>query len=241
MKIAIIIPTYNEAENIEILIKKIADLNLNDWRIFFIDDNSPDKTAQIIQSFADKLPITLIQRPQKLGLGSAYVTGFKKALQQNAEYIFEMDADLSHDPKDIPQILQTCFDGADLVIGSRKILGGKIIGWNWYRHFMSNGAMFFSRFILGLKTHDVTSGFRCYKRRVLENINLDKISAGGYAFQEEMLYLTEKNNFKITEIPVTFSDRKLGKSKLSKKDIWEFFITIFRLKFDKTLNNKVNL
>ncbi|HRY36442.1 MAG TPA: polyprenol monophosphomannose synthase [Candidatus Magasanikbacteria bacterium] len=233
MKIAVVVPTYNEAKNIETLIQKIAALNLTDWRIFFVDDNSPDKTSQIIQTFIKQYPITLIQRPQKLGLGSAYVAGFKEALKQKADYIFEMDADLSHNPQDIPSLLQACEDGADLAIGSRKINGGKIIGWNWRRHFMSDGAMFFSRFILGLKTRDVTSGFRCYSRKVLESINFDKISSGGYAFQEEMLYLTEKNNFKITEVPVIFSDRKLGKSKLSTKDIWEFFITVFRLKFKK--------
>lgn len=236
MKTAIIVPTYNEAENIEILVKKIATLNLDDWRIFFVDDNSPDKTGEIIETLSAVFPITLIKRPQKLGLGSAYTAGFKQALLSGAQYIFEMDADLSHDPSDIPKLLQACQNGADLTIGSRKIKGGKIIGWNWRRHFMSNGAMFFSRLVLGLKTHDVTSGFRCYKRKVLESINFDRISSGGYAFQEEMLYLTEKNNFKIKELPVLFSDRKLGKSKLSKKDIWEFFIVIFHLKFDK--NNK---
>lgn len=236
MKIAIVIPTYNEAENIEILVKKIAALNLNDWRIFFVDDNSPDKTGEIIETLSAIFPITLIKRPQKLGLGSAYTAGFKQALLSGAQYIFEMDADLSHDPNDIPKLLQACQNGADLTIGSRKIKGGKIIGWNWQRHFMSNGAMFFSRLVLGLKIHDVTSGFRCYKKNVLESINFDKISSGGYAFQEEMLCLVEKKGFNVKEIPVTFNDRKFGKSKLSHKDIWEFFLIIFRLKFDK--NNK---
>ena len=236
MKIAIIIPTYNEAENIENLMKKIATLNLDDWRIFFVDDSSPDKTGEIIKTLSTIFPITLIKRPQKLGLGSAYAVGFKQALLSGAQYIFEMDADLSHDPNDIPKLLQTCQSEADLAIGSRKIKGGKIIGWNWRRHFMSNGAMFFSRFILDLKTHDVTSGFRCYKRKILESINFDTISSGGYAFQEEMLFLTEKNGFSVKEIPVVFNDRKFGKSKLSYKDIWEFFLVIFHLKFDK--NNK---
>lgn len=233
MKTAIIIPTYNEAENVENLIKKIASLNLNDWRLFFVDDNSPDKTAEIIKTLSLIFPITLLERPCKLGLGSAYLYGFQKALSEGAQYIFEMDADLSHNPNDIPFLLKACESGADLAIGSRKIKGGKIIGWNWRRHFMSDGAMFFSRLILGLKTRDVTSGFRCYKRKVLETLNLKNVSAGGYAFQEEMLYLTEKNNFKIIEIPVTFSDRAEGKSKLSIKDVYEFFMVIFRLKIGK--------
>jgi len=233
MKIAVVIPTYNEADNVENLTRKIANLGLSDWCLFFVDDNSPDKTAEIIESLSPVFPITLIKRPQKLGLGSAYVAGFKQALDAGAQYIFEMDADLSHDPEDIPKLLQACQNGADLVIGSRKIEGGKITGWNWQRHFMSNGAMFFSRLILKLKTYDVTSGFRCYKRKVLEALNLDNVSAGGYAFQEEMLYLVEKKGFNIKEVPVTFNDRKFGNSKLSRKDIWEFFLIIFRLKFYK--------
>ncbi|MBI4992969.1 MAG: polyprenol monophosphomannose synthase [Candidatus Magasanikbacteria bacterium] len=188
MKPVIVIPTYNEAENIH-----------------------------------------LITRPAKLGLGSAYIAGFKKALEIGADYIFEMDADFSHDPDDIPRMLESA-QTADLVIGSRKIPDGKIIGWGLYRKFTSNGAMWFSRLLLGLKTKDVTSGFRCFRRRTLESIPLDEIKSNGYAFQEEMLYRVQKAGFKIAEEPVTFIDRRAGKSKLSKKDIVEFFLIILKLR-----------
>ncbi len=233
MKPIIIIPTYNESQNIEKLLKKIFSLNIPNLEVIIVDDNSPDGTAQIVrnlsilQSF--NLRLHLISRPAKLGLGSAYLEGFKKALSLGADYIFEMDADFSHDPDDIPRMLEAA-QNSDLVLGSRKIAGGKIIGWGWTRKFISNGAMWLSRFLLGLKVHDVTSGFRCFKRRVLETIPLDEIKSNGYAFQEEMLYRAQKMGFTISEIPVTFIDRQEGKSKLSKKDIVEFFLIIFKLK-----------
>ncbi len=239
MKSIVVIPTYNEADNIEKLIQQIFSLNLPGLEILIVDDNSPDGTSEII----NKLQITnyklhLIKRTSKLGLGSAYIAGFKKALKLGADYIFEMDADFSHNPQDIPRMLEA-IQNADLVIGSRKIPGGKIIGWNWWRKFMSNGAMWFSRILLNLQTRDVTAGFRCFRREVLEKIDLDKITSNGYAFQEEMLYRTEKADFKILEIPVIFVDRQAGQSKLNKKDILEFFITIFKLRFSflKTKNH----
>lgn len=232
MKPIIVIPTYNEEENIEKLINKIFSLKIPNLEIIIVDDNSPDGTTEIIKKLLTHFPIHLIQREKKLGLGTAYITGFKKALELNADYIFEMDADFSHNPDDLPHFLEA-IKTSDLVIGSRKIKGGKIIGWNWWRKFMSNGAMFFSRLLLGLKPQDVTNGFRCFKKEVLEKINLDKIKSNGYAFQEELLYKTQQAGFKITEIPVIFSDRTLGKSKLNKKDIWEFFWIILKLKFRK--------
>jgi len=231
MKPVIVIPTYNESHNIEKLIKKIFSLNVPELNIIIVDDNSPDGTSQCVAILQSEFcNLHLITRHSKLGLGSAYVAGFKKALDKGADYIFEMDADFSHDPDDIPRVL-TAAQNADLVIGSRKIKDGKIIGWGFLRKFMSNGAMWLSRTLLGLKTHDVTSGFRCFKRKVLEAIGLDKIKSNGYAFQEELLFRTQKLGFTITEIPVTFIDRQEGKSKLSKKDIWEFFKIIFQLKY----------
>lgn len=238
MKPIIVIPTYNEAENIEKLIKKIFSLKIDGLEIIIVDDNSPDGTADIvdrIQNADNRIhdchysQIHLIKRSKKTGLGSAYITGFKKALDIGADYIFEMDADFSHDPDDLPTLLQAA-QTADLVIGSRKIPGGKIIGWGWNRKLTSNGAMWFSRLLLKLKTKDVTSGFRCFRRRVLETIPLDEIKSNGYAFQEEMLYRVQKAGFKIAETPVTFIDRRAGKSKLSKKDIIEFFLIILKLK-----------
>lgn len=230
--IAIIVPTYNESQNIEKLLTKIFALNIPDLEVIVVDDNSPDGTGDLVYRLltTDYRQIHLIKRSGKLGLGSAYLEGFKKALSLGADYIFEMDADFSHDPNDLPRMLEVAQD-ADLVIGSRKIAGGKIIGWNWWRKFMSNGAMWLSRLLLGLKVRDVTSGFRCFKRRVLKTIPLDEIKSNGYAFQEEMLYRTQKMGFTISEIPVTFIDRQEGKSKLSKKDIIEFFLIILKLKF----------
>ncbi len=231
MKTIIIIPTYNEKDNITKLVKAIFDLKIEELEIIVVDDNSPDGTAKIVEKIAMGNPLLfLIKRPGKLGLGSAYLTGFKKALSLGAEFIFEMDADLSHDPADIPRMLKA-IQNADLVIGSRKITGGKIIGWGWTRKLMSNGAMCFSRVLLGLKTKDVTAGFRLFRRKVLESINLENIKSNGYAFQEEMLYRVEKANFIVCEVPVTFIDRQEGKSKLSKKDIFEFFLIILKLKF----------
>ena len=241
MKPVIVIPTYNEAENIEKIIKKIFSLGIDGLELIIVDDNSPDGTAQIVKKFsifnfqfsnpAEQRPpsIHLIERTRKLGLGSAYIAGFKKALDIGADFILEMDADFSHDPDDLPKLLEAA-QTTDLVIGSRKIPGGKIIGWGLYRKLTSNGAMWFSRFLLGIKTKDVTSGFRCFRRRTLESIPLDEIKSNGYAFQEEMLYRAQKAGFKIIETPVTFIDRRVGKSKLSKKDIIEFFLIILKLK-----------
>jgi dolichol-phosphate mannosyltransferase len=238
-KIFIIIPTYNEKENIEKLIYAIFNLNIPDLNIVVVDDNSSDGTRQIVetQNFAS---LQLIRRPKKLGLGSAYIAGFKLALQNNADLIFEMDADFSHNPKYIPEFINQINNGFDVVLGSRKIAGGKIIGWNWRRKMMSNGAMAFARFILNLKTQDVTTGYRCYAKKVLNKIELDKIKSNSYAFQEEMIYLCEKNNFKIKEIPIIFIDRKFGKSKLNYKDIIEFFKTIIRLKLKLKPHEKID-
>lgn len=235
--IAIVIPTYNEALNIENLIKEILSLSLADLIVIVVDDNSPDGTAVIAERVKKRNAnwfdsIFVIKRLKKMGLGSAYVAGFKKALELGADYIFEMDADFSHDPQDIPVIIEKA-QNYDLVIGSRKIKGGKIIGWNWHRKLMSAGAMFVARLFLQLKPKDVTAGFRCYHRSVLQKINLNEIKSNGYAFQEEMLYRVQNLGFKIAEVPVIFRDRRLGKSKLSKKDIIEFFALMLKLKFGK--------
>jgi dolichol-phosphate mannosyltransferase len=234
MRTIIVIPTYNEKENIENLINDIFSLKIPDLKIIVVDDNSPDGTAMTIFNAQQIYPqLYLIKRPKKQGLGSAYVAGFKKALALGAELIIEMDADYSHNPQDIPRLTKECENGFQLVIGSRKIPGGRIVGWNWWRKLTSAGAMFFSRLILGIKTKDVTAGFRCYRREALEKINLENIKSNGYAFQEELLYLTQKNQCKIKEIPVIFNDRRLGFSKLSTKDIIEFFLVIIKLRLKK--------
>ncbi len=230
--IYIIIPTYNEKENLPELIQKISkELENYNYKILIVDDNSPDGTGQVAEELKQNYPVDVLHRDKKLGLGSAYLAGFKIALDNGADLIFEMDADFSHDPRDLPKMIKEIKNGNDVVIGSRRVKGGKIVGWNFWRHFCSKGAMFFSRLVLNIKTKDVTAGFRCYKRKVLESIDLDKIKSNGYAFQEEMIYKIEKMNFKIKEIPVIFTDRQKGKSKLNKKDIWEFFVMIFKLRF----------
>lgn len=235
-RVAIITPTFNERDNIRPLVERIFGLNIAGLFIIFVDDNSPDGTATEIRQLAEKYPIELIERPGKLGLGTAYVAGFKLALDKSADIIFEMDADLSHAPEDIPRLIGAIESGADVSIGSRKIPGGKILGWNFRRHLMSGGAMSVARLILGLKTCDVTSGFRCYRRKVLEKINLSTIQSNGYAFQEEMLWRVEKNYFRIEEVPVTFQDRKTGQSKLSGRDIFEFFKVMTKLRLTGRAN-----
>ncbi len=234
MKTFVVIPTYNERENIVNLINKIFALQIPDLKIIVVDDNSPDKTAEaVVQAQTIYTDLYLVRRNGKLGIGSAYIAGFKKALSLQAELIIEMDADFSHDPQDLARLISACETGADLAIGSRKIKGGKIVGWNFRRHLMSNCAMMFSRLLLGLTTRDITAGFRCFRRGVLEKIDINTIKSNGYAFQEELLYRTEKLGFTIIEIPVTFKDREVGKSKLGKKEIKEFFVIIFKLKFKK--------
>ena len=235
MKTFVIIPTYNERANIVDLISEIFAQPISDLHIIVVDDNSPDKTAEAVAQIQTTYPgkLYLINRYHKLGLGSAYIAGFKKAMSLNADLLIEMDADFSHDPKDLPRLAEACTEGFDLAIGSRKIAGGKVVGWSLKRKLMSNGAALFSRILLGLKTKDVTAGYRCFKRQVLEKINLDTIKSNGYAFQEELLYRTEKLGFTIKEIPVIFKDREVGQSKLGKKEIKEFFVIIFKLRFLK--------
>ncbi|OGH64888.1 MAG: hypothetical protein A2821_00220 [Candidatus Magasanikbacteria bacterium RIFCSPHIGHO2_01_FULL_41_23] len=232
MKPIIVIPTYNERANIIKLIPTLFALKIPELQVIIVDDNSPDETAHEVEILQDKFPVHLIKRLRKLGLGTAYLTGFKKALALNADIIFEMDADFSHDPADVPRLIDALvkLEGAELAIGSRRVDGGKIIGWNIRRHCTSFIAMTIARIMLGLKTKDVTSGFRAYRRPVLEAILKQSITSNGYAFQEEMLFHAEKMNWKIIEIPVTFIDRKIGQSKLSTADILEFFRVMWRLR-----------
>lgn len=234
MKIFIVLPTYNEKENLEQLVKEIFFQDL-DIKILVVDDNSPDGTGRIADGLARKYNLGVIHRPSKMGLGTAYRTGFQEAIKQGADVIFEMDADFSHDPKKIPEFIDSIRSGNDAVVGSRRIKHGEIVGWNWIRRFESAGAMWLSRVALGLKTKDVTSGFKCYTAQAVQYL-VDMgvgIKSSGYAFQEETIYRLEKKGFKVSEIPIIFKDRALGKSKLSKKDIINFFTTIWRLKVEQ--------
>lgn len=236
--ISVIIPTYNEAENMPKLLEQLYKLNLP-LHVITVDDNSPDGTGTLLEKlkktkYKDKL--TIIHRKSKLGLGSAYLAGFKKALANPLnKFIMTMDADFSHNPNSIPSMIEKINNDADVVIGSRYITGGGV-NWHLYRRILSKGANIFAAIILNLGIKDVTSGFRCYKRNVLKKIPLDQIKSNGYSFLEELLFYAKKQNFHIEETPIFFDDRTKGKSKLSKKEILYFFITILRLRFSQTLS-----
>lgn len=232
-KTVIVLPTYNEKENLEKVVQEIFDLSIPGLHIIVVDDNSPDGTGKIADRLSREFPVEVIHRPAKMGLGSAYNQAFSKALAEDADLLFKMDADLSHHPKYIREFLEEIEMGADVVIGSRRIAGGKIEGWGFIRQLASRGAMWFSRVMLGIKTRDVTSGYRCYTKDAVKALNLPGIKSNGYAFLEETLYRCEKAGLKVKEIPIIFTDRLRGKSKLSRKEVINFFLTIIRLKFKK--------
>ena len=231
----IIIPTYNEKENIEKIIRAIFALEKS-FHILIIDDGSPDGTAGIVKGlianeFADRLFI--VERSGKLGLGTAYIAGFKWALAHDYEYIFEMDADFSHDPADLPRLYAACHDeGYDLAIGSRYISGVNVVNWPMGRVLMSYFASMYVRIVTGFQVRDTTAGFKCYRRRVLETIELDKIRFKGYAFQIEMKYTAYKIGFKIKEVSVIFVNRREGTSKMSGGIFSEAFFGVMRLRWD---------
>lgn len=236
LRIVIVIPTYNERENIPQLLSKIYSIfqvNKINGHVLIVDDNSPDGTWKVVEEFQKEYgSLYLLRRPQKQGLGSAYRAGFAYVLEHlNADLIFEMDADLSHDPSVIPSFLQKIKSGYDVVVGSRYIAGGSTVNWPLTRQIISFGANTLANLLLGLHMRDVTSGYRCYRRWTLEKIDLSDIKSEGYAFQEEMLYRAKKIQARLGETPIKFVDRRVGQSKLSKKEIVSFFITILRLAF----------
>ena len=212
----VIIPTYNERENIENIIRKVFSLD-GGFDILIIDDGSPDGTAAIVKRLQQEFPerLHMIERPGKLGLGTAYITGFKWSIDKGYDYTFEMDADFSHNPEDLPRLYQACKDGADLAIGSRYCDGISVINWPIGRIIMSYYASVYVRTVLGMKVYDCTAGFKCYSNKVLRTIDLDKVEMKGYGFQIEMKYTTYKLGFKITEVPIIFVNRKAGTSKMS--------------------------
>lgn len=230
MNIAVVIPTYNEKNNIPRLIAEIFELGINDLHVVVIDDNSPDGTGKVVEEIKSRNEkIHVIHRKKKMGLGTAYLAGFKHALGQGAQFIFEMDADFSHDPKMIPVFMKE-IEKNDLVVGSRYKNGIRIINWPLRRLMLSILASKYVRIITGMKLTDATSGFKCYKRHVLEKINLEKIRSNGYSFQIEMKYKAHKNNFSIKEIPIIFVDRHTGSSKMSRKIIFEALLVVWKLR-----------
>ena len=228
----VIIPTYNEIENIEAIIDAVFN-QCDEVHILVVDDNSPDKTAQKVESYQSKYSdrLFLVKRNGKQGLGTAYVEGFKWCLKHDYEFVFEMDADFSHDPKDLKRLYTVCKeDNIDLVVGSRYIKGVNVVNWPLSRVLLSYTASLYVRLITGMKVLDPTAGFVCYRRVVLEAINLDQIKFIGYAFQIEMKYITYKNKFKIKEIPIIFTDRLYGDSKLSKGIISEAIFGVLQMR-----------
>ena len=218
----VVIPTYNEADNIQSLINKIFEFK-PEFNIIIVDDNSPDGTGDMADALsANDSRINVIHRAEKLGLGTAYVEGFKEALKLGAELIFEMDADFSHDPKCLQQFIDALED-ADVVIGSRYIDGVRVEGWRFRRLLLSKLANIYVSHIMVKPVWDFTAGYRCYRRNVLETLDLDKIKSDGYAFQIEMTYLAFKNNFRVAEIPIIFREREKGDSKISRNVVWEAF------------------
>ncbi|PKV76421.1 polyprenol monophosphomannose synthase [Pontibacter ramchanderi] len=228
----VIIPTYNEKENIEAIVRKVMSLP-HPFDLLIVDDSSPDGTADIVRTLQQEFPerLHLESRTGKLGLGTAYIHGFKYALRQGYEYIFEMDADFSHNPDDLVRLYQACAeDGYDMSIGSRYVQGVNVVNWPMSRVLMSWFASLYVRLITGMPIADTTAGFVCYRRRVLKTIQLNKIRFVGYAFQIEMKFLTFKYGFKIKEVPIIFTDRTKGQSKMSKGIFQEAVLGVIRMK-----------
>jgi dolichol-phosphate mannosyltransferase len=225
----VVIPTYNEAENIGQLIPQI--LALPRFRVLVVDDASPDGTGAIVAALAQGDPrVGLLARPGKLGLGSAYIAGFRRALAEGADYIFEMDADFSHDPRYLPALLAAAEAGNDLVIGSRYVPGGGTTDWGVIRRIISRGGNLYAGLILGLPVADSTGGFRCYRRQGLERIDLGAVRSNGYAFQVEMAYRVDRAGLRIREVPIIFPDRRVGQSKMSRRIVIEALVNVWRLR-----------
>jgi dolichol-phosphate mannosyltransferase len=217
-KVMVVIPTYNEADNLPTMIGELLALPLQDLKVLIVDDNSPDGTGKIADDLVRRYPdrVHVMHRPGKLGLGTAYVSGFGYALEQGADLVIQMDADFSHSPSYIPQLVEA-IEGYDVVVGSRYVSGGSLDErWGWWRYLLSWWAnSVYTRLILGLKVKDTTAGFKCWRRTTLEGIGLDRVRSNGYVFQVEMAFLTEKLGYRFVEVPIYFEDRRIGKSKMT--------------------------
>jgi len=229
VKAVVCLPTFNECENLERMLRALAD---KDVQVLVIDDSSPDGTGELADRLAGELDfVSVLHRERKEGLGPAYLAGFRRALADGADLVLEMDADFSHDPADVPRLIEAARD-ADLVLGSRYVEGGSIPNWGRVRRFISSGGSWYARVLLSVDVRDLTCGFRCYRREVLETIDLDAITSRGYAFQIEGTYRTLRAGFRVTEIPITFVDREQGGSKMSRSIVLEAIwkVPILRLR-----------
>jgi len=234
----VIIPTYNEKENIESILQVVMDLKTS-FDVLVVDDGSPDGTAGLVKALQQRFPqIHILERSGKLGLGTAYIAGFKWALERGYDYIFEMDADFSHKPADLERLLEACVNGADMSIGSRYVPGGDVKNWTLDRIILSKGAAIYVNSVLWLGVKDCTAGFVCYHKSVLQAIALDEIRFIGYAFQIEMKYTAQKLGFKLAEVPIAFEDRKLGTSKMSMGIFNEAFTGVWKMRFGKLARKK---
>jgi dolichol-phosphate mannosyltransferase len=229
----ICLPTYNERENLEPMLRALAPLGVN---VLVIDDNSPDGTGEIADRLAEELDfVSVLHRAQKEGLGPAYLAGFRRSLADGADLILEMDCDFSHKPADVPRLIAACESGADLALGSRYVAGGGTENWGLLRRVISVGGSMYARVLLGVRFHDLTGGFKCYRRAVLERIDLDAIHSKGYAFQIETTYRTVRAGFTVVEVPITFVDRTAGESKMSRKIFLEAIGVVWKLRAESVV------
>lgn len=228
----VLIPTYNERDNLEPIVRAVlaSDPRLD---VLVIDDNSPDGTGALADQLAAETGrVRVLHRARKEGLGRAYVAGFKEALARGYAYIFEMDADFSHDPKDLPRFLAELENGADVVLGSRRVPGGRTVNWGVGRQLISAGGSLYARTVLGVPVQDLTGGFKCFRRKVLETLPLDEVKSTGYAFQVELTYRAIRQGFRVVEIPIVFEDRRVGQSKMSSAIFREAIAMVWRLRYE---------
>jgi dolichol-phosphate mannosyltransferase len=231
VKAVICLPTYNERENLEPMLKALGGVLPSEGRVLVIDDGSPDGTGQLADKLAGELGfVDVLHRTRKEGLGRAYLAGFRRALDDGADLVLEMDCDFSHDPADVPRLIAAIDAGADVALGSRYVPGGGTQNWGALRRFVSSGGSFYARVLLGTRIRDLTGGFKCYRRQVLEAIDLDDISSLGYAFQIETTYRALRKGFRVVEVPITFVDREAGTSKMSRRIVLEAVWKVPRLR-----------